>query len=83
MTSCLSTAQVTNEDIEAGTSVHWHGQHLLNASWSDGVAPINQEAVPPGSTFVYRFVAEPAGAADAAWGAWRLVARRRAMLRRR
>lgn len=51
-----------NEDIEEGTSVHWHGQHLVNTSWSDGVAPLVQEPTPAGGTFRYRFVAGPAGA---------------------
>lgn len=34
-----------------GTSVHWHGLGLQNASWVDGVADVSQAPTPPGSTF--------------------------------
>lgn len=52
---------VTNTDITAGTSVHWHGQDLRNASWADGPAGVNQYPIPVGDTFSYRFTAQPAG----------------------
>ncbi|KAI9034698.1 Cupredoxin [Hyaloraphidium curvatum] len=52
---------VTNKDISGGTSTHWHGQELLNSSWADGVAGVNQYPIPVGSTFSYRFKAFPAG----------------------
>jgi FtsP/CotA-like multicopper oxidase with cupredoxin domain len=41
------------------TTIHWHGVHLPPAM--DGPAGLNQAAVPPGETFVYEFVARPAG----------------------
>lgn len=41
------------------TTVHWHGVPVPNAM--DGVPGITQPAVPPGETFVYDYVAEPAG----------------------
>lgn len=59
----LYQVEVYNVDIEEGTSVHWHGQHLPNASWADGVAPLVQKPTPPGATFLARFTAGPAGAA--------------------
>jgi FtsP/CotA-like multicopper oxidase with cupredoxin domain len=57
----LYKIDVTNVDIPEGTSVHWHGQRMANASWADGVTDLTQAAIPPGATFSYRFVAEPAG----------------------
>ncbi len=41
------------------TTVHWHGVPVPNAM--DGVPGVTQPAVPPGETFVYDYVAEPAG----------------------
>ncbi|MGH2534444.1 MAG: multicopper oxidase domain-containing protein [Thermomicrobiales bacterium] len=48
-----------NEDIEDGVSIHWHGVDVPNAE--DGVAGVTQDAVQPGQTHTYRFVAEDAG----------------------
>lgn len=41
------------------TTVHWHGVPVPNAM--DGVPGVTQPAIPPGETFVYDYVAEPAG----------------------
>lgn len=57
----LYQIDVTNADIAGGTSVHWHGQHVANASWADGAQGLTQGAIPPGGTFSYRFAAGPAG----------------------
>ncbi len=43
---------VTNR-LKAPTSVHWHGIFLPNGM--DGVAGLNQAAIPPGETFRYEF----------------------------
>ena len=43
---------VTNR-LKEPTSVHWHGVILPNGM--DGVAGLNQKAIPPGETFVYEF----------------------------
>jgi FtsP/CotA-like multicopper oxidase with cupredoxin domain len=43
---------VTNR-LGAPTSVHWHGILLPNGM--DGVAGLNQPAIPPGETFKYEF----------------------------
>ncbi len=53
--------QVTlrNVDVEQGTTLHWHGVDLPNAE--DGVAGVTQDAVRPGDSHVYRFVAEDPG----------------------
>jgi len=41
------------------TSIHWHGINVPDAM--DGVAGITQNAVPPGGTFTYEFIADQAG----------------------
>jgi FtsP/CotA-like multicopper oxidase with cupredoxin domain len=48
-----------NKDIAAGVTIHWHGVAVPNAM--DGVAGVTQDAVKPGETFTYRFVARDAG----------------------
>lgn len=48
-----------NESVAAGTTLHWHGVDVPAAM--DGVAGVTQDAVPPGGSFTYRFVAEDAG----------------------
>ncbi len=46
-------------DLPMGTDVHWHGIDTPNSM--DGVAPITQDLIEAGETFVYEFVAdEPA-----------------------
>jgi FtsP/CotA-like multicopper oxidase with cupredoxin domain len=41
------------------TSIHWHGIRLPNSQ--DGVAGITQDAVRPGSSFTYEFIANDVG----------------------
>lgn len=48
-----------NQDVPGGTTVHWHGVDVPNAM--DGVAGMTQDAVRPGESFTYRFVAEQVG----------------------
>ncbi len=48
-----------NEDVPAGVTAHWHGVDVPNAM--DGVAGVTQDAVKPGESFTYRFVAEQVG----------------------
>ncbi len=50
---------IVDNQLPMGTDVHWHGVRTPNAM--DGVAPITQELIRSGETFVYEFVAdEPA-----------------------
>jgi manganese oxidase len=49
---------VTNR-LPEHTSIHWHGQRLPNGM--DGVAGLNQPAIPVGKTFVYEFTARRPG----------------------
>jgi FtsP/CotA-like multicopper oxidase with cupredoxin domain len=49
---------LTNE-LPVPTTIHWHGINVPNAM--DGVAGLNQAPVEPAASFVYDFVATPAG----------------------
>jgi FtsP/CotA-like multicopper oxidase with cupredoxin domain len=52
--------RVTVENrLPEGTTVHWHGVPVPNPM--DGVPGVTQEPIPPGGSFVYDYVAEPAG----------------------
>ncbi len=46
-------------DLPVSTTLHWHGVVVPNAE--DGVAGITQDAVAPGASFTYEFVASEAG----------------------
>lgn len=45
--------------LPEATTIHWHGLPVPNAM--DGVPGVTQQPTAPGDTFVYDFVAEPAG----------------------
>src|SRR3972149_1595357 len=46
-------------ELPVASTIHWHG---VDVPWTmDGPPGINQKAVKPGETFVYEFVAKPAG----------------------
>ncbi|MDF2835764.1 MAG: multicopper oxidase [Paenibacillus sp.] len=55
----LIEVKLTNQDIEDGVTIHWHGLDVPNAE--DGVAGATQDAVMPGQSHTYRFVAEQTG----------------------
>ncbi|GLX70020.1 multicopper oxidase family protein [Paenibacillus glycanilyticus] len=55
----LVEVKLANKDIEEGVTLHWHGLDVPNAE--DGVAGATQNAVMPGETHTYRFVAEQVG----------------------
>lgn len=55
----LIEVRLRNESVREGTTLHWHGVDVPNAE--DGVAGVTQDAVPPGGTHTYRFVARQAG----------------------
>lgn len=50
---------LTNRDVAAGVTLHWHGYDVPNGD--DGVAGVTQNAVLPGKSFTYRFVARQVG----------------------
>lgn len=46
-------------ELPVATTIHWHG---VDVPWTmDGPPGVNQQPVKPGETFVYEFVAKPAG----------------------
>jgi FtsP/CotA-like multicopper oxidase with cupredoxin domain len=48
-----------NQNVEEGVALHWHGIDLPNAE--DGVAGVTQDAVLPGTSHTYRFIAKHVG----------------------
>lgn len=52
------TIRFTNH-LPVPTGIHWHGVEVPASM--DGVAGISQDPVPPGGSFVYEFIAKPAG----------------------
>lgn len=48
-----------SNNLPLATTVHWHGIDLANPM--DGVPGYTQDPIEPGETFVYEFVAYPAG----------------------
>ncbi|MGY1619624.1 multicopper oxidase family protein [Geodermatophilus sp. SYSU D00691] len=55
----LVEVELRNRDVAAGVTLHWHGYDVPNGE--DGVAGVTQDAVPPGGTTTYRFVADEPG----------------------
>jgi FtsP/CotA-like multicopper oxidase with cupredoxin domain len=55
----LVEVTLVNRDIAAGVTLHWHGVDVPNAE--DGVAGVTQDAVLPGQTHTYRFLAAQVG----------------------
>jgi FtsP/CotA-like multicopper oxidase with cupredoxin domain len=55
----LVEVTVHNRDIQDGVTVHWHGYRV--PAGEDGVAGVTQDAIRPGESFTYRFVARDAG----------------------
>ncbi len=50
---------ILKNSLSEATTIHWHGVPVPNAM--DGVPGVTQEAVMPGKSFVYEFVARPSG----------------------
>ncbi len=55
----LVEVTLVNKDIDQGVTLHWHGVDVPNAE--DGVAGMTQDAVMPGESYTYRFVANETG----------------------
>lgn len=49
---------LTNK-LKVGVTIHWHGLNVPGAM--DGIAGVTQDAVKPGSTFTYTFIANQPG----------------------
>ena len=50
---------IFKNELPVATTLHPHGVEVPNAM--DGVPGLTQPAVPPGETFIYEFIARPAG----------------------
>lgn len=50
---------IVKNELDEPTTVHWHGVEVPNAM--DGVPGITQPPINPGETFIYEFIAKPAG----------------------
>ncbi|KAL2140785.1 hypothetical protein VTI28DRAFT_3260 [Corynascus sepedonium] len=46
---------VTNNMVNNGTSIHWHGLRMLNNTLNDGVPGVTQCPIAPGESMTYRF----------------------------
>jgi len=55
----LVEVRLHNDNVTDGVALHWHGIDVPNAE--DGVAGVTQNAVLPGKSHTYRFVAKQAG----------------------
>ncbi len=55
----LVEIRVHNASVRAGISLHWHGVDVPNAE--DGVAGVTQDAIRPGESYTYRWVAPHVG----------------------
>ncbi|MBD2867686.1 multicopper oxidase family protein [Paenibacillus arenilitoris] len=51
--------KLTNRDVLRGVTIHWHGVVLPCSQ--DGVAGVTQDAVWPGESFTYEFIAKHSG----------------------
>ncbi|XP_078367750.1 uncharacterized protein LOC144651673 [Oculina patagonica] len=52
---------VVNDLLKEGLTIHWHGIHLRNNVWMDGVPYVTQCPILPRQSFTYRFIANPPG----------------------
>ncbi len=55
----LVEVRLVNDNVADGVTLHWHGIDVPNAE--DGVAGVTQDAVLPGGSHTYRFVADQVG----------------------
>ena len=55
----LVEVTLENRDIDDGVTLHWHGYDVPNGE--DGVAGVTQDALAPGESFTYRFIADEPG----------------------
>lgn len=50
---------VFTNNLPKATTIHWHGINVPNSQ--DGVPGLTQKPIQPGETYIYEFVARPAG----------------------
>ena len=52
---------VVNNNLPNVTSVHFHGIRQLGSAWSDGVPGVSQDAIQPGTSYMYQWTAIESG----------------------
>ena len=52
---------VVNNLATESLSVHWHGQHVVDTPWMDGVAQLTQCPIPSYTNFTYQFTLDQVG----------------------
>jgi FtsP/CotA-like multicopper oxidase with cupredoxin domain len=50
---------IVKNELDESTTIHWHGVEVPNNM--DGVPGMTQDPIQPGETFIYEFIAKPAG----------------------
>lgn len=53
--------KVVNKMEKDGIAIHWHGIHMRDNVWMDGVPYVTQCPIIPRESFTYRFIADPPG----------------------
>lgn len=53
--------RVINKLEKEALAIHWHGIHMRNNVWMDGVPFVTQCPIFPRQSFTYRFIADPPG----------------------
>jgi len=56
---CVDFKVINN--LEVDTGIHFHGIQQTGTPWADGVPGLNQYAVQPGDTYMYRWTADEQG----------------------
>lgn len=57
----LVTTTVRNHMYSKSLTIHHHGLHQHGTPWMDGVPGLSQTLISAGETYVYKFLAHPAG----------------------
>ncbi|KAL1506103.1 hypothetical protein ABEB36_005531 [Hypothenemus hampei] len=57
----IIVVDVKNQMMSEGVTIHWHGQHMLETPYMDGVPYVTQCPILPRTTFRYTFKAAQAG----------------------
>ena len=52
---------VVNNLATESLSVHWHGQHVVDTPWMDGVAQVTHCPIPSYTNFTYQFTLDQVG----------------------
>ncbi|XAR73338.1 Laccase [Bertholletia excelsa] len=53
--------ELTNSLMTENVAIHWHGIRQIGTPWFDGSALVTQCPIPPGQTFIYKFLVDRPG----------------------